>query len=78
MIRKNINRNILKSLILFQCMSIYSIVLHGQEVKHYKMDVKGTLLIDFGTQDSITFYLWRNSTMTSVNSNKMKVPHYSI
>jgi hypothetical protein len=86
MIRNNINRNILKSLILFQFMSIFTIVLHGQEVKQYnldvkidielnKVDVKGTLLIDFGTQDSITFYLWRNSRITSVSSNKMKVPY---
>ena len=71
--------------ILIQLISIFTIMLHGQEVKSYnmdvkinveqkKLDVKGTLLIDFENQDSITFYLWRNSTMTSIINDNKEVP----
>jgi len=76
----------MKKFILFQFIGIFTIMLYGQEVKHYnldvninveqkKVDVKGELLIDFEYQDSITFYLWRNSTMTKVICDKKEVPY---
>ena len=76
----------MKKFILFQFMGIFTIMLYGQEVKHYNLDVninveqknvdvKGTLLIDFEYQDSITFYLWRNSTMTKVICDKKELPY---
>jgi hypothetical protein len=71
--------------ILIQLINIFTIMLHGQEVKRYnmdvkinveqkKLDVKGTLLIDFENQDSITFYLWRNSSITSIINDYKEVP----
>jgi hypothetical protein len=61
-------------------------MLYGQEVKHLNLDVninveqkyvdvKGTLLIDFEYRDSITFYLWRNSTITEVICDKKEVSY---
>ena len=76
----------MKKFILFQFIGIFTIMLYGQEVMHFNLDVninveqkivdvRGTLLIDFEYQDSITFYLWRNSTMTSVISDNKEVPY---
>lgn len=74
----------MNKIILIQLISILTISLYGQEVKSYnmdvkinveqkKLDVKGTLLIDFENQDSITFYLWRNTTMTSITNDNKEV-----
>jgi hypothetical protein len=60
-------------------------MLHGQKVKSYNMEIKlnveqkkleveGTLLIDFENQDSITFYLWRNSTVSGITNENQEVP----
>ena len=79
-------RSIMKKYFLVQLMGIFTIVLCGQEVKHFNLDVninveqkivdvKGTLLIDFEYQDSITFYLWRNTTMTNIICDKKEVPY---
>lgn len=76
----------MKKFILFQFMSIFTIMLYGQKVKHFNLDVninvelknvnlKGTLLIDFESQDSITFYLWRNSTITKVICDNKEIPY---
>ena len=43
------------------------------DVDQKKVDVNGTLLIDFKNQDSITLYLWRNTTMYKVISEKNNV-----
>jgi len=86
MIIKTLLEGISKKFALFQLIAIFPITLHGQEVQHYnldvninldekKIDVKGTLLIDFEYQDSITFYLWRNTTLSKVSSDKKEVPY---
>ena len=75
-----------KKFILFQLLGILSIVLYGQEVLEYdmnlkiavnqkKVDVSGTLLVDFANQDSITFYLWRNSTIENITCDNKEVSY---
>lgn len=60
-------------------------MLFGQEVRTYsldvridveqkKLDVRGRLLIDFENRDSITFYLWRNTTLTRISNDKGEIP----
>ena len=79
-------RSIMKKFFLFQFIAIFTMMLYGQEVKHFNLDVninveqkfvdvKGTLLIDFEYQDSITFYLWRNSTITKVICDNKEVSY---
>jgi hypothetical protein len=61
-------------------------MLPGQEVRSYKMDVRidveqkkldvrGTVLIDFEKQDSIVFYLWRNTTFKGLSNDKKEIPY---
>lgn len=77
MISKTLQRSVAKKIILFQLLSILTMALYGQEVVQYNMDVKiraeqkqvdinGTLTVDFENQDSIIFFLWRNSTIEKV------------
>lgn len=65
---------------------IFTLALHAQEVVQYRMDVildveqkkvdvSASIQIDYKGQDSITFYLWRNSTMNRVLFGEEEVPY---
>ena len=77
MIRSILQRSNARKFLLFQLLGLFTIVIYGQKVVEYNMNlrigleqrevnVSGKLLIDFDDQDSITFYLWRNSTIKSI------------
>ena len=86
MIRKTLQRSIARKFILFQLLGFFTSILFGQEVVQYDMNLKigrehknvsvsGTLLVNFDDQDSITFYLWRNSTIKQIICNTKEVSY---
>ncbi len=71
-------------IIFIPLLSILSTMLYGQEVKNYnldvninveqkRVDVKGSLLINFENRDSISLILWKNTTIKVINNGKNNV-----
>ena len=71
----------MKKLFTITLFSLFVSVIIGQEIKHYdlnvnfnilnkKIDVKGTIEIDFQNQDSIILALWKNSNIDKILVNK--------
>ena len=70
----------MKKLCTITLFSLFVSVIIGQEIKHYdlnvnfnilnkKIDVKGTIEIDFQNQDSIILALWKNSNIDKILVN---------
>ena len=81
-----IRRRITRNVILVQLLGIYGMMLYGQEVLQYDMDLKiglenrvvevsGKLLVDFDEQDSIIFLLWRNTEIKRIQNGSKRVPY---
>jgi hypothetical protein len=67
----------MKNILALLVVCMWTIVVCGQEVKHYdfkvkfiivqkKIDVKGVINLDLNNQDSITFTIWKNTVIKSI------------
>jgi hypothetical protein len=74
------------TIIMLVCSTLLFNLVCAQEVKSYHFDVKidvatkkvcvkGAMLVDFKTKDSISLALWRNSSIHSIRSNKTQLQH---
>jgi hypothetical protein len=76
-----------KTIQVFIALILFSSLAYGQEIVSYNLDVKvnvvlkklqvnGSIDIDFKNKDSISLILWENSDIHSISSNQAQVRYY--